>query len=92
MNPRFRKPPPESKPKTPDDVFADELRETCARSMAAHLKDARLLDRQVRSLNLAEMLQLAEACTSAWIVAVSRRIAADRQKVPAPYVNLLLGS
>lgn len=85
-----RKPPQESKPPTADDVFCDHLREVCARAMAKHLKDARLLDRQVKTLNLAEMLQLAEACTAAWICEVAKRIAENRNAVPERYVNVLM--
>lgn len=90
MKHSYQRPMPQSKPKTDDDLFLDELRDTCARAMAGHLKSLDT-NRPIKSLTLPEMLGLAEACTARWIVAVSKRMAEDRSKVPVRVQNLLMG-
>lgn len=84
-----QKPAPEIKPPSADDVFCTELREQCARSIVAYLKRLNT-DRAIKSLTLPEMLGMAEACTSRWIVLVSQRIAAGT--APREYQNLLMGA
>jgi hypothetical protein len=71
---RNKKPVP-PKPPSNDDLFADELREAVARSIARALKASVNLERPIRTLTLAEMKVLAEAATSTWIVLASKRIA-----------------
>jgi hypothetical protein len=82
---------PAPRPPTADDLWLDELREGCARAMATYLKEGTNTQRPIRSLTLAEMKNLAEACTAKWIVMVSKKIAEDRAAVKPEYANLLLG-
>lgn len=82
-------PPFRPRPPNPDDAFCDELRESCARAMAAHLKEAVNTMRPINSLKLPEMMALAEACTARWIVEVSKRRADPHVRV---WNELLLGA
>lgn len=60
--------------------------------MAAWLKTAINTQRPINSLKLPEMVALAEACTSHWIVEVSKKIAAEElSPTQREYTNLLLG-
>lgn len=75
-----------------DDQWADALRESCARAMATWLKTAINTQRPINSLKLPEMMALAEACTSHWIVEVSKKIGAEElSPTQREYTNLLLG-
>lgn len=80
------------RPPNPDDQWVDELRESCARAMAKHLKEGVNTLRPINSLTLPEMCSLAEACTAHWIGQVSRRIT-EQEMSPTvrEYTNLLLG-
>jgi hypothetical protein len=83
-------PPLRHRAPNPDDAWCDTLRESCARAMAAHLKEAVNTQREIRSLTLAEMMALAEACTAHWIVAVSQKQASeDLSPTLREFVNLL---
>ncbi len=75
----------------PDDEWCDALRESCARAMAAHLKEEAVnTQREIRSLTLAEMMALAEACTAHWIVQVSQKqVSEDLSPTLREFVNLL---
>lgn len=85
-------PPIRPRPPNPDDDWLEQLREGCARAMATHLKEACNTQREIRSLTLAEMKNLAEACTAHWIGAVSRKLAEeDLSPTLRVYENLLLG-
>lgn len=80
------------RPPNPDDQWIDELRESCARAMAAHLKEAVNTQRPINSLKLPEMLALAEACTAHWICQVSKKIGQEEMSPTVrEYTNLLLG-
>lgn len=75
-----------------DDLFVDALRDSCARAMATWMKEGINTDRQIRSLTLAELKAMAEACTAHWIVEVSKRITANELSPKLQeYENLLLG-
>lgn len=85
-------PPIRERPPNDDDKWCDELRESCARAMAAWLKEAVNTQRPINSLKLPEMMGLAEACTAHWIVQVSKRIVEDEMSPKVrEYTNLLLG-
>lgn len=57
-----------------DDEWLDHLRSECAKSIAEYLQESCNLDRAIRTLSRAEMLGMAEAATSRWVVLVSQRI------------------
>ena len=60
--------------------------------MAAHRKQSVNTLRPIQSMTLPEMMNLAEACTSHWIVEVSKKIAAEElSPTLREYKNLLLG-
>jgi hypothetical protein len=84
--------PVRERPANPDDQWVDALRESCARAMAAHLKQSVNTVRPINSMTLLEMMSLAEACTSHWIVQVSQKIGAEElSPTQREYTNLLLG-
>jgi hypothetical protein len=92
--PKPEKPVPEVRPRppNPDDQWVDALRESCARAMAAHLKQSVNTLRPINSMSLPEMMNLAEACTSHWIVETSKKIASEElSPTLREYKNLLLG-
>ena len=59
----------------PDDVWADHVRQECAKAVAEWLEGSVRLERPIRSLTSSDLQNIAEAATSRWIVLASRRIA-----------------
>lgn len=90
--PDKQKPETRPRPPNPDDQWVDMLRESCARAMATWLKNSVNTLRPINTLTLPEMMGLAEACTSHWIVETSKKIASeDLSPTLREYRNLLLG-
>lgn len=56
-----------------DDIWCDETRRECAQAIARWLKGSVNTQRQICQLSMAELECMAEAATSAWIVAASQR-------------------
>lgn len=80
------------RPPNPDDEWVDALRESCARTMATHLKESLNVLRPINSMTLPEMMGLAEACTAHWIVEVSKRVAKEElSPTERQFKNLLYG-
>jgi hypothetical protein len=71
---RRKKTPPESRVKSSDDLWLDELRTRCAKAGARYLKAAINIQRPVCSLTMPELQGLAEAVTAEWIVAVTEKL------------------
>jgi hypothetical protein len=79
------------RPPSPDNDFRDELNEQCARAMVAWLKTGVNTQRAIRTLSLPEMKGLAEAATSTWICAVSKRIQEEPESPEIKHIAMLLG-
>ena len=73
-----------------DDAWLDHLRSECAKALAIHLQSTVNLKRPIESLTRAEMLGLAEAVTSQWIVLVSRRLGDVRTPTQRDYTEILM--
>src|SRR5690606_37634761 len=89
-----RQPPPREYEKSPDDLFADEVRAACAKAMAQHLKGSLNLQRTIGSMNAQEMQALAECCTATWIGMHGDRILQGKEpdtKRAKEIRNLLMG-
>ncbi|MGJ5029094.1 hypothetical protein ACQR1I_19805 [Bradyrhizobium sp. HKCCYLS2038] len=61
--------------RNPDDLWADHVRQQCAKAVAEWLEGAVRLNRPIRSLTSCELENIAEAATSRWIALASQRIA-----------------
>lgn len=70
----------EPRPKSKDDLWADELRAECARAMVHYLKQGTNVKKPIASLSERELLGLAEACNARWIKRVSERLANGRSE------------
>lgn len=69
-----RREPPLKRPHSSDDEWSESTRTTCARSIAAWLKESINTARPINTLKLPELEMMAEAAVSTWIVAASKRI------------------
>lgn len=87
---RFRRKKTEQpRPPSPDDLWLNELKTRCARAAIEWLKESVNIQRPINTLKRAELEALAGCITNEWIVAVSEKIATERDKVPEEYVRLL---
>jgi len=59
----------------PDDLWADHVRNECAKAVTEWLEGSVRLERPIRSLTSSDLQNIAEAATSRWIVLASQRIA-----------------
>ena len=87
---RRRKKKLKPRPPNVDDLWAERVREECAKAMARWMRETINVKRPIESLKLEEMKNLAEACNSAWIVAQSKRIAEQPESDEALVYGALL--
>lgn len=72
-----REPPPEKRPKTEDDLFDDARRDACAKAVIKALKESGInLQRPIASFKMNEIVWLAEAAVSTFIVESAKRMEA----------------
>jgi hypothetical protein len=90
-----RRAPPKSITPSEDDLWLQLLHEEVGKAMAQHLKRAVNLERQIKSLSLADLRGLAAAAEAAWIQLVVKRLASERAPVSdkerQAYTALLMG-
>lgn len=73
-----------------DDVWADHVRAECARAVGEWLEGSVRLERPIRSLTFSQLVCIAEAATSRWIVLASKRIAERPDAPESPKLSMLL--
>lgn len=77
-------------PPNPDNDFRDELNKQCALAMVGWLKASVNISRAIKTLNIDEMKGLAEAATSTWICAVSKRLLEAPETPDQEYLSALI--
>jgi len=83
-------PPPAKRVKDEDELFADEVRERCAKAMIQSLKESGVnLQKPIRALKMQDFLCMAEAATSAWVVAYTERVSKNDTEKSKEIRNLL---